>query len=293
MVEQKQPVSLNLDQEPEWDDIVTPKRSLFEIDFKELWRYRDLLRMFVRRDFVTYYKQTILGPLWFFIQPLFTIIIYAFIFGRVARIPTDGVPPLLFYLAGTTMWGYFSTNFTKTANVFVENQRVFGKIYFPRLIVPLSVTVSGLIRLGIQFLLFLAFYIYYLAIDAPVAPNATAFLLPLLIILMSGFSMAMGLFVTSLTVKYRDFAMALQFVVQLMMYATPIIYPLSQVPEKYRALILANPMASIIETFKYGWLGKGMFSWGYLAYDVVAVAILLLLGILVFNKSEQTFIDSV
>ncbi|MCB9283046.1 MAG: ABC transporter permease [Lewinellaceae bacterium] len=277
----------------EWTTIITPHRSLLDLKLKEVWRYRDLLTLFVRRDFVAQYKQTILGPLWHFIQPLFSTLVFTVVFGKLAGIPTDGIPPMLFYLAGLTNWNYFSACLTGTANTFVGNQGIFGKVYFPRLVTPLSVVTSNMIKYGIQLTLFLGFYVYFLIRGAPITPNAYILLFPLLVILLAGLGLGFGLLISSMTTKYRDLTVLLGFGVQLLMYATPVIYPLSEVPERYRLLVALNPMTSVIETFKYGILGQGTFSWGYLGYSFAFMVVLLLLGIVVFNKTERNFMDTV
>ncbi len=277
----------------QWDIIITPRRSLLDLNLKEVWQYRDLMVLFVRRDLVAQYKQTLLGPLWYFIQPLFTTLIFTVIFGRLAGISTNGVPPMLFYLAGITCWNYFAECLNRTSGTFRDNQGIFGKVYFPRLTVPLSVIISSLIKFGIQFLLFLAFYVYFLAQGAAIQPNAAILLFPLLIILFAGLGLGFGLLITAMTTKYRDLVFLVQFGVQLAMYATPIIYPLSAVPPQYQWLVVLNPMTSLIETFKYSFLGQGVFSWTHLAYSAGFTVVLLLLSIIAFNRTERTFMDTV
>lgn len=276
-----------------WDDIISPRHNLLSLNLKEVWRYRDLLRMFVKRDFVTFYKQTILGPIWFFIQPIFTTIIYTFVFGNFAGISTDEVPPVLFYMAGITCWNYFADSLNKTATTFTTNQQIFGKVYFPRLVVPLSIITSNLMKFGIQLALFLALFAYFLLTGAPIQPNATILLLPYLILMMALLGLGLGLIITSMTTKYRDLTFLLQFGVQLLMYGTPVIYPLSTVPEKYQWLVQINPMTTVIETFKYAFLGKGYFSWSYLGLSSIGILMLLMAGILIFNKTEKNFMDTV
>lgn len=276
-----------------WDIIITPQKSLFDLKLREVWRYRDLLILFVRRDFVAVYKQTILGPLWFFIQPLFTTIIFTIIFGRLAGIPTDGIPPILFYLAGITCWNYFADCLSKTSDTFFSNQSIFGKVYFPRLVVPLSITITNLLKFGIQLLLFLGFYLFYYFRGATIQPNLHLLLFPLLVIMLAGLGLGFGLLVTSMTTKYRDLKFLLAFGVQLAMYATPVIYPLSEIPEEYQLYAVLNPMASIIETFKYGFLGHGTFSWIHLGYSLVFTILVLLAGTAVFNRTEKNFMDTV
>ena len=277
-----------------WDIIILPKRNLFSINFRDIWKYRDLLIMFVKRDFVTIYKQTILGPLWFFIQPIFTALIYTFIFGKMAGISTDGLPKILFYMSGTIFWNYFADCFNKTATVFRDNQNIFGKVYFPRLITPLSIIISSLLKLAIQLLLFIAILTYYFSFtDVHLTIQLEILLFPLLIILMGSLALGFGLIITSLTTKYRDLVFLLQFGVQLLMYATPVIYPLSSIPENFKWLIVLNPMTSIIETFRYGILGVGSFSWIYLGYTLAFSIVILIIGILIYNKTEKDFMDTV
>ena len=277
-----------------WTSVIKPKRPNTLIDFKEVWSYKDLLWMFVKRDFVTFYKQTVLGPIWFFIQPIFTTLVYVFIFGNVAGISTDGVPKILFYLSGVTVWNYFSESFNKVSTTFRDNQQIFGKVYFPRIITPLSIVSSNLIKFGVQFLLFLSFLIYYrVATDALLEINIVVLTLPLLILLMAGLGLGLGMIITALTTKYRDLVFVIQFGVQLLMYSTPIIYPLSTMPEKYKLLIQLNPMTGIIETFRNGLLGSGSFSPSLLLYSVISTIVILLLGTYIFNRTEQNFIDSV
>ena len=281
------------EQEEKWDIIIQPQNSLLQLRLDEVWRYRDLLTLFVRRDFVAQYKQTILGPIWYFIQPLFTTLIFTVVFGNLAGISTDGIPPVLFYLAGITNWNYFAECLNKTATTFKDNQNIFGKVYFPRLVVPLSIVVSNLIKYSIQFILFLGFYGYFFAKGTGVSLNSHSLLFPLLVALLAGLGLGLGLIVTSLTTKYRDLVFLIQFGVQLFMYATPVIYPLSEVPENYRWLSVLNPMTSIIETFKFGFLGQGTFEWAYLGYSTVFTVVVLLMGIVIFNRTEKNFMDTV
>jgi lipopolysaccharide transport system permease protein len=258
-----------------------------------VWRYRDLVMMFVRRDFVANYKQTILGPLWFFLQPLLTTATYMLIFGRVAGLSTDGLPMLVFYLAGITVWNYFSETLTKTATVFKDNAQMFGKVYFPRLTMPVSIVISNLVRFLIQFGLFLLIWLYYLITTDSIHPNWMMALIPLLIITMGVLALGFGMIISALTTKYRDLVFLLTFGIQLLMFATPVIYPLSSISEKYRWIILANPMSPIVETFRYAFLGSGTFSWAYLLYSFCFAIILLLIGTIVFNKVEKSFTDTV
>ena len=278
----------------EFTTIIKPKNKLFEVDLKEIWHYRDLFTLFVKRDIITQYKQTILGPAWFFIQPLFTMVMYMVVFGGIAEISTDGLPQSLFYLSGILCWQYFADCLNKTSNTFLNNQQIFGKVYFPRLIVPLSIVVSNLLRLGIQLLLFLIIYVYYLFTDIQVSPNLYALLFPVLVIMMAGLALGFGIIISSMTTKYRDLTILFTFIVQLWMYATPIIYPLSTITnEKIRFVMLINPMSSIVETFKYGTMGVGVFSWLQLGYSFLFMVVLLSLGIVVFNKVQRSFMDTV
>ncbi len=275
---------------------IAPKNNLLDLKLKEVWAYRDLLSLLVRRDFVSFYKQTILGPLWFFIQPLFTTIIFTFIFGNLAGISTDGLPKPLFYMAGITAWSYFADCLTKTSTVFKDNANIFGKVYFPRLIMPLSIVVSNLVRFGVQMILFIAFLVYYYFIDANFQISWVILLFPYIIILMALLGLGTGMIISAMTTKYRDLAFLVGFGVQLLMYATTVIYPLSTAIEKYPKyswVIEYNPMTPIIETFRYGFLGEGSFSWASLGYASSVTAVLLILGIIVFNKVEKTFIDTV
>lgn len=286
-------VSSELFVEEGWTEVIEPEKSIFNVNLKEVWNYRDLLALLVRRDFVATYKQTILGPIWFFAQPILTTITFAIVFGRIAGVSTDGLPMFLFYMAGITLWNYFSECLNRTATVFKDNSSIFGKVYFPRLVMPLSIVASNLVKLGIQLFLFILVWVYYLLTTNAVHPNATILFFPLLIIMMSGLGLGLGMIVSSLTSEYRDLIFLLTFGVQLLMYATPVIYPLSSIGEKYQWLIMANPMTAIIETFKYGFLGKGYFSIGLLCYSFVFTVITIVLGVLIFNKVERNFIDTV
>lgn len=276
-----------------WTNIIRPKRNYLDINIKELISYKDLIFMFVKRDFVSIYKQTILGPLWFLIQPLFTTLIFTVVFGRMANISTEGIPHILFYLAGISSWNYFADCLNNTASTFKTNQQIFGKVYFPRLTVPISVVISSLLKFGIQFALFLMFYLYYYFSTDLVNPNAILLLFPYLVLLMGLLGLGFGILLSSLTTKYRDLIFLLQFGVQLWMYATPVIYPLSSIPEKYKIFMILNPMTAVIETFKYGFLGKGTFSWLNLGISSLICLVVLVLGIISFNKVEQNFMDTV
>jgi lipopolysaccharide transport system permease protein len=279
--------------EENWDLIIKPKSSILKIEFKELWKYRDLLFLFVKRDFVSVYKQTILGPFWIFIQPIITTCMFIIIFGNIAKISTDDIPPPLFYLSGITLWVYFSDCLSKTSNTFVANSGIFGKVYFPRLIIPLSILLSNLIKLGIQLILFVIVWLYFMQTENMIHPNSYLLLVPVLIVIAAGLGLGFGVIISSLTTKYRDLTFLVGFGIQLLMYATPIVYPLSIVSEKYRFILLLNPVASIIEAFKYSFLGVGFFSWAYLLYSFSFMLVILVLGIILFNKIEKSFIDTI
>jgi len=277
----------------EFNTVIKPQNKLLEVDFKEIWQYRDLFSMFVKRDTITQYKQTILGPAWFFIQPALTTVMYMIVFGGIAGISTDGLPQPMFYLAGIVCWQYFSDCLNKTSSTFTTNQGIFGKVYFPRMIVPLSTVASNLVRMGIQFLLFVVVYIYYLIMGVHVAPNIYILLLPLVIIMLAGLSLGFGIIISSMTTKYRDLTILFTFIVQLWMYATPIIYPLSTMSPKRQWIMALNPVTSLVETFKYGTMGVGTFSWAQLGYSFCFMVVLLAIGIVVFNKVQRSFMDTV
>lgn len=277
----------------QWDEVIKPKNRLMDIHLGELWRYRDLLMLFVRRDFVSVYKQTILGPVWYLLQALLTTITFTIIFGKVAKLPTDGIPPSLFYMAGIVCWGYFSQCLIKTSNTFVSNAGIFGKVYFPRLTVPVSIVISNLVGFGIQLLMFIGFMIYYHFQGIPIHLNTALLLFPILIIIMAGLGLGLGIIISSLTTKYRDLQYLVTFGVQLLMYATPIIFPLSFFTGRLRTIVLLNPMTSILETFKYAFLGSGAFNWHYLLYSAVFTIVILIIGIILFNKIERSFMDTV
>jgi lipopolysaccharide transport system permease protein len=276
-----------------WNIVVRPKRGLLEIKLGEAWHYRDLFWMLVRRDFVSFYKQTILGPLWFILQPLFTILIYTYIFGSLAGISTEGVPRPLFYMAGITCWHYFSECLNRTSNVFVENAHVFGKVYFPRIIVPMSIMLSNLIKFGIYLLLMLIMVGWYYAKGEIPGINRYALLLPVLVLFMAALGMGLGMIVSAMTTRYRDLAFLVGFGVQLLMWASTVVYPLSAAPLKYRWLVARNPMTPILETFRFGFLGSGSFSWTSLCWSAVIIMIITTIGVLSFNKAERTFIDTI
>lgn len=282
--------------EQQWDIELTPHGNLFDLKLRDIWHYRDLLVLLVRRDFVSFYKQTILGPLWFFIQPLFTTLIYTFVFGNLAEIPVDHLPQPLFYLGGITAWNYFSDCLSKTSTVFTANAGLFGKVYFPRLIVPLSVVVSNLIRFAVQMLLFFIMMAAYAINGANVHPNSAILLFPLLLLLMAMLGLGVGMIVSAMTTKYRDLSFLITFGIQLMMYLTTVIYPLSYVKAKYPKyewLVDYNPMTSIIEAFRYGFLGEGTFTTSSLLISCGITIVILLTGVMIFNRVERNFIDTV
>lgn len=287
------PLSTTSPNDQEWDMIIRPQRSWWDLRLDELWRYRDLVLLFVRRDFVSVYKQTILGPLWYLIQPLLTTLVFTIVFGNIARLPTDDLPPFLFYLSGTVIWAYFADCLNKTSQTFISNAGLFGKVYFPRLAVPVSILISNLITFSIQFGLFLAFLAYFTLSGAPVQPNLWVLITPLLLLMMAGFGLGFGIIVSSLTTRYRDLRFLVSFGVQLWMYATPVIYPLSSIPEQYRIYIQLNPITPIVESFRYAFLGAGDLNPLHLLYSLGVMLLALLLGVLLFNRVEQTFMDTV
>tara|TARA_B110001452_G_C15231598_1_gene426605 strand:- start:803 stop:1645 length:843 start_codon:yes stop_codon:yes gene_type:complete len=278
------------------EEIILPKKNLLDVNLKEIWDYKDLLFLFVRRDFVSTYKQTVLGPLWFIIQPIFTTLIFTLIFGKLASIPTDNLPPILFYMCGITCWNYFAECLTKTSNTFTSNSNIFGKVYFPRLVVPISIILSNLIKFFIQGLIFIIILIYYHFSGANVHPNKIILVLPILLLLMAGLGLGFGILISSLTTKYRDFQFLVAFGVQLFMYATPIVYPLSLANEKlgsFSWIAYCNPMSSIVEAMKFAFLGQGEFSLTHLSYSFLFMITLLIVGVITFNKVEQNFMDTV
>ncbi len=280
----------------DWTTVIKPKEKLLQVDFRELWRYRDLCLLFVKRNITTQYKQTILGPLWYIIQPLITVVMYMVVFGGIAKIPTDGLPQPLFYLGGICMWQYFSDCLNKTSDTFSANAGIFGKVYFPRLIVPLSNVLSNLLRFAIQFGLFLVVYAIYQIwiIPGEIHTNWYVLLLPLLVIMLAGLALGFGILFSSMTTKYRDMTLLLGYFVSLWMYATPVIYPLSTITNpKLHFIMSLNPLTGIVEAFKYGMLGAGEFSWGMLAYSFAFMVVLLALGVVIFNRVQRTFMDTV
>ena len=276
-----------------WDIVIKPRTGWFDIDFRELWRYRDLVFLFVKRDFVTFYKQTILGPLWYIIQPLFTTLVFTIIFGRVAKIPTDSLPPFLFYMAGNVMWGYFAASITATSNTFNANTAIFGKVYFPRLTVPLAIVVVNFLQFIIQLILFLGFYFYFKAQGAPVEITIWALMLPVMMLQMALLSLGFGILVSSLTTKYKDLRFVMTFIVQLWMYATPVVYPLTQVPEWIRSYYILNPMVALVEEFRLAFLGTSSIRWTDVGVSWLVTLVVLVLGIILFSRVEKTFMDTV
>lgn len=275
-----------------WDLVIRPHASLLSLQFGDVWRYRDLLYLFTRRDIVAFYKQTILGPLWFFIQPLFTTMVYVLVFGQIAKLSTDGAPQVLFYMCGIALWNYFSECFNKTATVFRDNASLFGKVYFPRIIAPLSIVLSNLVRFSIQLLLFLSFLAWYYC-QGEIYPNAVVLLLPFTIVIMATMGLAFGMLFSALTTKYRDMVFLLQFGVQLFMYATPVIYPASQMPTNVANILQWNPLAPLFEATRYGFLGVGNYSLPGMCYSALVAFFSLLIASVIFNRVERTFMDTV
>jgi lipopolysaccharide transport system permease protein len=276
----------------EWTNVISSDHSLFKLNLKEVWDYRDLVYMFVKRDFVSSFKQTILGPLWFFINPIFTTVVYLIVFGNIANLSTDGAPKILFYLAGVTLWNYFSSSLGGTSNVFVGNAGIFGKVYFPRLVMPITIVISNLMRFGVQFLLFLVVFFYYWY-KGEVTPNWWVLFTPIFILMMSLFALGVGMIFSSLTTKYRDLSMLLTFGISLYMYATPVIYPTSMLSAKIQPYAKYNPLTGIFEGFKYAWMGVGEFNPIMLVYSTIIILILLAIGTVIFNKVEKGFMDTV
>jgi lipopolysaccharide transport system permease protein len=278
----------------EWDIEIQPKSGLFEINFKDLWHYRDLLFLLVKRDYIASFKQTVLGPIWFFIQPILTTLVYILVFGNIAQLGTDGMPKAAFYLSGVIMWNYFSTCINSTSTTFVTNANIFGKVYFPRLIMPISIVISNLLKFLVQFAFFLAILIYYLIKgDTAIVVSWYVLLTPILVLIMATLGLSIGLIISSMTTKYRDLVHLIAFGVQLMMYATPVVYSSSIVQGKLHTLLMINPMTGLIEGFRFAFLGSGSFSFGMLAYSLIFSIVLLFIGILTFNKVEKSFMDTV
>jgi lipopolysaccharide transport system permease protein len=280
-------------QSQNWTEEIKSNSSLLSVNVQEIWHYRDLIYMLVKRDFITFYKQTILGPIWFFLQPILTSVIYLVLFGQVAKLSTDGLPQLAFYLSGITIWNYFSESLSKTSTVFRDNSGVFGKVYFPRLIMPLAIVVSGLMKFSIQFALFISVVLYYTFVQQTITPNIWVLATPYLILLMAAFALGLGMIFSSLTTKYKDLTFLLSFGIQLAMYATPVVYPISALPLNYRWMVEMNPLTGIFECFRYGYLGSGHFDPMSLVYSTICIFILFLIGVLIFNKVEKSFMDTV
>lgn len=276
-----------------WTTVIRPERRWLDVDIREVWRYRDLYLMYIKRDFVTVYKQTVLGPLWFIIQPLFTTLIYMFVFGSLAGISTDGVPQPLFYMSGVMLWNYFCESFTACSNVFTANAGIFGKVYFPRLIVPLAGITSNLIKMGVQLALFVSMYVWFALHGASVGVTWALCLFPLIVVMLAFHAMSLGLMVSAMTSKYRDLKILVAFGLQLFMYATPVVYPLSAMPEKYKPLIELNPLTPLFEAFKYGAMGCGSLDWAALLYSVIFMSVMMFFSVLVFNRVERNFMDTV
>jgi lipopolysaccharide transport system permease protein len=276
-----------------WTEEIKSHHSLFSIDFKEIWNYRDLLLMLVKKDYVTFYKQTILGPVWFFVQPILTTLTYILLFGQIAKLSTDGTPQLAFYLSGITIWNYFSESLTKTSTVFKDNATVMGKVYFPRLIMPLSIVVSGLMKFAIQFSLFIAVVVYYTFVTESIHPNIWVLATPFLLLLMAAFSLGLGMIFSSLTTKYKDLVFLLTFGIQLFMYATPVVYSIGSLPLQYQWILTFNPLTGIFECFRYGFLGSGTFTANSLLISSVLTMVVLIFGVVIFNKVEKNFMDTV
>ena len=272
---------------------INSKQSVFSLNFKEVWDYRDLLLMLVKKDFITFYKQTVLGPLWFIVQPLLTTVIYMVLFGSIAKLSTDGVPQVLFYLSGITIWNYFSESLTKTSSVFTANAGMFGKVYFPRLIMPLSIVASSLMKFAVQFLIFILILLYYVIFTDTVHPNWWILITPILILLMAMFALGMGMIFSSLTSKYKDLTFLLTFGIQLFMYITPVVYPVSALPEKFKFFVYMNPLSSIFQCFRYAFLGSGSFELMSMVWSSVFITLILIIGTVIFNKVEKSFMDTV
>ena len=272
---------------------INSKQSVFSLNLKEVWDYRDLLLMLVKKDFITFYKQTVLGPLWFIIQPLLTTGIYIILFGNIAKLSTDGVPQVLFYLSGITVWNYFSESLTKTSSVFTSNAGMFGKVYFPRLIMPLAIVTSSLMKFAVQFGIFIIVLLYFVIFTNEVQPNIWILFTPVLILLMALFALGMGMIFSSMTTKYKDLAFLLTFGVQLFMYITPVVYPSSALPEKYRFFVYMNPLSSIFECFRYAFLGSGSFDLMNILWSSLFILFIVILGTVIFNKVEKSFMDTV
>lgn len=273
---------------------INSRQSVFSLNLREVWEYRDLLLMLVKRDFITFYKQTVLGPLWFIVQPLLTTGIYIILFGNIAKLSTDGMPQILFYLSGITVWNYFSESLTKTSSVFTANAGMFGKVYFPRLIMPLSIVASALMKFAVQFAIFILVLLYFVIFkEGTVQPNSWILLTPVLVLMMAMFALGMGMIFSSMTTKYKDLTFLLTFGIQLFMYVTPVVYPVSALPEKYRFFLYFNPLSPIFECFRYAFLGSGSFDLLNLMWSAVFILVILIAGTVIFNRVEKSFMDTV
>ena len=285
-----------MEREDNWTTVIQPKERLLHVDFAELWHYRDLCMLFVRRNITTQYKQTVLGPLWYIVQPVLTVLMYMVVFRGIADISTDGLPEPLFYMAGVCMWQYFSDCLGKTSSTFVDNASIFGKVYFPRMVMPIASVLSNLLRFGIQFALFLVIYAIYqiFVIPGQIHTNLYALLTPVLVLLLAMMALGFGVLFSSLTTKYRDLRLLLDFFVRLWMYATPVVWPMSTISNaKLHLAMSLNPLTPVVEAFKYGFLGAGEFSWGGLAYSAAFAVVLLAVGVVLFNRVQRTFMDTV
>lgn len=280
-------------QQENWTTIIKPKTGWFDINLKELIQYKDLIVMFVKRDFKTLYKQTILGPLWIIINPLLTTLMFTVVFGNIANISTDGMPQVVFYMLGTTVWTYFSSCLNKTSATFTGNAAIFGKVYFPRLVTPISTVISGLINFGVQFMMFLGFMIYFMIKGSPIEPNLWILMTPLLLVELAALALGFGVIISSLTTKYRDLAILVNFGIQLWMYATPVVYPASQINGNLKILMMLNPVSPIVESFRYAFLGSGSIPWNYLGISVISTIVVLFIGVILFSRVEKTFMDTV
>jgi lipopolysaccharide transport system permease protein len=276
-----------------WTSVIGPRRKWTDLNLKEVWQYRDLVMLFVRRDFVAKYKQTILGPLWFILQPLMTTLIFVVVFGRIAKISTDGIPSILFYMSGIVTWNFFANCLTETSGTFINNASIFGKVYFPRLVLPISVTISGFLTFLVQFVLLIGFLIYFAIQGTNIHITYQLLYLPLLMLMLAGQGFGFGIIISSLTTKYRDLAHLVKFGVQLWMFASPIIYPLSAIPQSYRFLVLANPVSPLIESFRNALLGIESTGPNLMLYSLVWTVAIFIIGLLVFNRVEKNFIDTV
>lgn len=278
----------------QWKEVITSRNNIWSLNLREIWAYRDLLLIWMRRDILSIYKQTLLGPIWFILQPVLTTITYVFVFSRIANLSTIGLPPVVFYLSGIVLWSYFAECITKTATFFKDGAPVFSKVYFPRLIIPLSLVLTNLVKFGIQFTLFICVFLFYYLQEGSMSPNLYLLLLPVLIVLIAGLGLGSGMIISSLTTRYKDFVHLITFGVQLMMFTSPVFFPISGLPDNaYKKIILANPMSGIIEAFRFAFTGKGYFSWDLLFYDAVCMIVMLVVGILIFNMVEKDFIDTI